>query len=392
MARRKAAPEQGFTENNKVQLIRGGVDYFNKLEEIIDGATETIHLQTYIYDADETGNRINNALIRAAGRGVKVFVLIDGYASKDFPKEKIQELRDGGVHFRWFEPLIRSSDFYFGRRLHHKVTVVDSRFSLVGGINISDKYNDTPGKPAWLDWCLLTEGETSIELCRICVEMFEKSNWSERKKKIPAPEQEKFSFPEKCRVRVRRNDWVRRFRQISRSYNELFRTAEKEIMIMCSYFLPGPEFCKSLQRAARRGVKIKVIIAGTSDVKVAKYAERHMYRWYFRNKIEIYEYQKTILHAKIAVADNNWVTVGSYNVNNISAYASIELNLEVKSEPLAQEVKSHFEEIIANDCMRITEEKFKPENLMRQLFHRSAYEVVRVMFYVSTFYFKQRKT
>ena len=392
MARRKANPEQGFTVNNKVQLIRGGTPYFTLLEELIDKAEDTIHFQTYIFDADETGNKVIDALCRAGQRNVRVFLLIDGYASKDFPKEAIDKLKENKVNFRWFEPLYRSSDFYFGRRLHHKVLVVDARFSLVGGVNVSNKYNDMPDQPAWLDWALFTEGETSIELCRICVEMFDKSNWSSKRKRIPLPEEEKFNFPEKCKVRIRRNDWVRRYRQISRSYSELFRTAEKEVMIMCSYFLPGPEFLKSLSRATRRGVTIKVIIAGASDVKLAKYAERHMYRWYFRNKVEIYEYQPNILHAKIAVADDNWVTVGSYNVNNISAYASIELNLEVVDKKLAAEVKKHCEEIIQKDCIQITEDKFKPENLLKQLFHRTMYEVVRLMFYVFTFYFKQRRS
>jgi cardiolipin synthase len=392
MARRKANPEQGFTLNNKVKLIRGGAPYFTLLEELIDNAEDTVHLQTYIFDADETGNKVVDALCRAGKRNLKVFLLIDGYASKNFPKEAIEKLKENNVHFRWFEPLFRSSDFYFGRRLHHKILVVDSRYSLVGGVNISNKYNDMPDEPAWLDWALFTEGEVSIELCKICVEMFEKSSWSTKRKRIPLPEEEQFKFQEKCKVRVRRNDWVRRYRQISRSYSELFRTAEKEIMIMCSYFLPGPEFQKSIIRATRRGVKIKVIIAGASDVKLAKYAERHMYRWYFRNKVEIYEYQPNILHAKLAVADNNWVTVGSYNVNNISAYASIELNLEVVNERLAEEVKQYCDEIIRKDCLQVTEDKFKPENLLKQLFHRTMYEIVRMMFYIFTFYFRQRRS
>jgi len=392
MPRRKRYTERGFSENNNVQLVRGGTEYFTLLEQLIDKALTSIHLQTYIFDADETGNRIIDALIKAASRGVQVFLLIDGYASKNFPEEQIERLKKEGVHFRWFEPLFRSTDFYFGRRLHHKVIVIDARYSLVGGINISNKYNDMPDHPAWLDWGLYSEGEVSVELSTICVEMFDKSNWSRKKKKIAEPPKEVFSFPEKCKVRILRNDWVRHYHEISRSYNNLFATAKSDILIMCSYFLPGPQFCRSLERAAKRGVKVKVVIAGASDVKVAKYAERHMYRWYFRNKIEIYEYQKNILHAKITVADDNWVTIGSYNVNNISAYASIELNLEVKNEILAKEVKIHFDNIVKNDCIKITEENFKPENIFKKIFHRTAYEVVRAMFYLSTFYFRQRKT
>src|SRR5688572_8002717 len=194
MARRKTNPQQGFTLNNKVQLIRGGAPYFNLLEELIDKAEDTIHFQTYIFDADETGNKVIDALCRAGQRKIKVFLLIDGYASKNFPKEAIEKLKENNVHFRWFEPLFRSSDFYFGRRLHHKILVVDAKYSVVGGGSVSNKYSDRPNQPGWLDWALLTEGEACIELCRVCVEMVEKRSSSKRRKKIPVPEKELFSF------------------------------------------------------------------------------------------------------------------------------------------------------------------------------------------------------
>src|SRR4029077_14448258 len=113
-----------------------------------------IQLQVYIYDNDETGKKITEALKTAAKRNVQVFLLVDGFASQHLSRGFIRELKDAGIHFRFFEPLFRSRHSYFGRRLHHKVVVVDNREAMVGGINISNHYNDMPGQAGWLDFAL----------------------------------------------------------------------------------------------------------------------------------------------------------------------------------------------------------------------------------------------
>src|SRR5690606_24201691 len=121
-----------YTNFNRVRLVRGGRDYFNELADLIRKATQSIHLQVYIFIADETGQLIAEELIEAAKRGVQVFVLADGYASKDLPKEFIRRMRSAGIRFRFFEPLLKSERFYLGRRLHHKVVVADGYYGLVG--------------------------------------------------------------------------------------------------------------------------------------------------------------------------------------------------------------------------------------------------------------------
>lgn len=154
--------------SHKVKLIRGGKEYFELLLDLINGATDSIHLQTYIFDDDETGTLIANALKAAAKRNVSVHLFTDGYASQGMSEKFINEMRNSSIHLRFFEPLFRSSYFYFGRRMHHKVFVADTRFALVGGINITDRYNDMPGDPAWLDFALYAEGEIAKELCVLC--------------------------------------------------------------------------------------------------------------------------------------------------------------------------------------------------------------------------------
>ncbi len=382
-----------YSASNSVQLVRSGNNYFELLLSLIDKATESIHLQTYIFDDDETGLVVAGALKKAAQRDVQVHLLADGYASQRISSKLIGEFEQAGVHFRFFEPIFRSKHFYFGRRMHHKIFVADARFALVGGINIADRYNDLPGIPAWLDFALYTEGEIATELCVLCWKTW---NSFPVKMGITPCEEKKtifdFSNRPTSRVRLRRNDWVRRRNEISATYIEMFRNAHSHITIVCSYFLPGKMIRRLLRDAAKRGVKIRVVIASRSDIALAKNAERWMYDWLLRNKIELYEFQPTVLHAKVAVCDSEWLTIGSYNINNISAYISIELNLDVRNNAFAKEAEQSLEKIIQDDCKAITnEEYFNSKNILKQFIRWSSYQIIRTIIYLLTFYYKQER-
>ncbi len=387
----KAATE--YTAQNKVELIRGGKQYFDLLLQLINNATESIHLQTYIYDDDETGIQVANALKSAVKRNVEVYIIVDGYASKVMPQKFIDELRNAGIHFKMFEPLFRSKQFYFGRRMHHKMVVVDTKFAMVGGVNISNRYNDMPGQPAWLDFALYIEGEIARELCVLCWKTW--NGFSQGMKITPCEEKEMnytISPAEACLARMRREDWVRRKNEVSKTYIKMLRNAQSHLTILCSYFLPGRTIRRLLSNASARGVRIKVVTAGPSDVMIAKYAERWLYDWLLRNKIELYEYQKNILHGKIAVCDTEWMTVGSYNINNISAHASIELNLDVKNSEFAKQVETTLGKIISDDCVLISKEHhIHSKNIIKQFVRWFSYQFIRIIFYLFTFYFKQRE-
>lgn len=381
-----------YTKNNKVQLIRGGKEYFDLLLKLIGMAKDTIHLQVYIFDDDETGKKVAEALKTAVQRKVQVYLMADGYASQVMSQKFIDELRAAGIHFRLFEPVFRSKYFYFGRRLHHKVFVVDTRYALVGGLNISDRYNDMPGQPAWLDFALFAEGEIARQLCVLCWKTWR--GFPKRMGITPCEEKElqfNFSDEEKSTVRMRRNDWVRRKNEISRTYIEMFKNAKSEVTILCSYFLPGRTISKYILQALERGVTIKVVLAGLSDVMIAKYAERYIYDWMLRHKIRIYEYQGTVLHGKVAVSDKVWATIGSYNVNNISAYASIELNLDILNPSFARSLDNFLEEIIRTNCLEITKERLaKTTTLFKQFIRWSSYQIIKLGFFLFTFYFREK--
>ncbi|MBC7508320.1 MAG: phospholipase [Ferruginibacter sp.] len=382
-----------YSIQNKVKVIYGGKEYFDLLLSMINAATESIHLQTYIYDDDATGLLVADALKAAAKREVEVHLLTDGYASQHLSKKFIDGLAEAGVHFRFFEPLLKSHHYYFGRRLHQKVFVADGKYAIVGGRNIADRYNDLPGSTAWLDFALYAAGEVATELCVLCWK-----TWNGFPVKMDITPCEKkqlvfsFSEHETTSIRVRRNDWVRRKNEISATYIEMLRQSQSHITILCSYFLPGKIIRRLLKHAAKRGVKITVITAGPSDVILAKNAERWLYDWLLRNNIKLYEYQPAILHAKVAVCDGEWLTIGSYNINNISAYASIELNLDVRNATLAGSLDQTMETIIKKDCVAITSEgHIHTKNIFKQFIRWGSYQFIRIAFYVLTFYFKQRR-
>jgi cardiolipin synthase len=274
--------------------------------------------------------------------------------------------------------------------MHHKVLVVDGHYGLVGGINISNRYNDIDDDPAWLDWALYLEGPAAGALFKVCIDVWARPGQMALKRSLrhelpPVPP------PGSSQLRIRRNDWVKRKHQISRSYIDMLKRATSTVIIMSGYFLPGTIIRHHLSRAAKRGIEIKVMVAGKSDVPLAKHAERYMYRWLLKRNIRLYEYNGSVLHGKMATRDKKWVTIGSYNVNDISAYASVELNVDVNNAEFATLVHQQLESIIEKDCVLVTEEDYnKRYNIFQRFIQYCSYWLVRIIFYLFTFYFKQR--
>jgi cardiolipin synthase len=394
MAARKSKRKfsSAYTEN-KIKLVRGGRDYFTTLLHMIGKAKSTIHFQTYIFEDDETGRSVADALIAAAQRNVIVYLLLDGYASQSLPAPFIKKLQEAGIHFRFFEPLVKSRHFYFGRRLHNKIVVIDTACTLVGGVNITNRYNDMPGQPAWLDFALYTEGPVSKEVAAICWK-----NWkgfTRQSEQNPSENDHPvfdFNKDETSLVRVRVNDWVRNKLQISKTYQEMFKKSNSYIIILSSYALPGIIFRKSLEKAVKRGVVVKMIITGESDVMLVKNAERYWYDWLMRNNIAIYEYTKNVLHGKLSICDGEMMTIGSYNVNDLSAYASVELNMDVKDTAFITKAEKMMQKIMDEDCVLISRENLAiTSNLFKRFVQWLSYTLIRLAFNVSTFYYRQQR-
>jgi cardiolipin synthase A/B len=393
MKRRKAKKIfHGYMQDNSCRLVHSGSDYFSLLLQLINEATQSVHLQVYIYEDDDTGKEVAAALMAAAQRNVKVYLMVDGYASGSLSKSFIKHITDGGVNFRFFDPLFKSRSFYFGRRMHHKIIVVDAARGMVGGINITNRYNDTPAHPAWLDFALYVEGQVAKEMCTLCNKTW-KGFAGTPSEIVCIPDSTQQIPPDQNRlIRMRRNDWVRKKNQVSGSYLEMFSHATSHVTVLSSYFLPGNLFRRRLKKAVQRGVKVRIIIAGLSDVKLSKNAERFLYDWFIRNNIEIYEYEKNVLHGKLGTCDGEWMTIGSYNVNDISAFASIELNLDVRNKDFVTHTDQMLEQIIREDCTRVTREHLAATtNIFKKFIRWTSYKIFRGIFYLFTFYFRQTK-
>ena len=158
-----------------IELIRGGKQFFDLLEKLIDEAKIEIHIQYYICEPDETGNAIMNALIKAAQREVEVYFVLDAYGSSKLPESWHQKMIDAGVKFKWFRPVIRFGNMELGRRLHHKILAIDEQVSLVTGVNIADRYNDINNIKAWLDFALLVKGIPAKEIKQRSLQIWQKT-------------------------------------------------------------------------------------------------------------------------------------------------------------------------------------------------------------------------
>jgi len=339
---------KNYRPADEIKLVFSGKDYFEVLEQIINGSRESLYLQTYIFEADTTGLRIVTALKQAAQRGVAVYLLIDAYGSYPFPRDLAKDLKQSGVNFRLFSPLFSSESIYFGRRLHHKIVVADKNIGLTGGINIADKYSGFHGEAPWLDYAILTKGQVCEYLHWLCHSFHRRSASRQLKaleKVKPLSAEGKTNL-----VRFRRNDWIRNRNEIYKSYVESIIGATDCITIVASYFLPGNTIRKLLRNAASRGVRINIILAGKSDIPSLRHAEHFMYDFYLKNNIRLYEWTNSIMHGKAMIVDNKWATVGSYNLNLLSHYISVELNTDISDPIFAKSFSQHLEHIMEHNC------------------------------------------
>lgn len=359
-----------------VELIPSGGAYFCMLGKLIDGATHTIHLQVYIFSNDETGKVIIEKLCLAAARGIKIYLVVDGYASADFDKELMKKLFSQGIYVKRFSP-IHVLRLKIGRRLHHKIIVVDNIRAMVGGINIADKYNKVNEDEPWLDNVIYVTGPVVNEINNFCLKYLPNAI----RKKLSANQKPNVQSINTTNIKLIQNDWWRKKTEISTAYNRIFRESKKEITIVASYFFPGFIKRRLLLNAANRGVRITIITAAYSDVWIMKPAIKYLYGLLLRNNIQIYEWNRSILHSKIAVADDNWSTIGSYNLNALSDYGSTEANIEVLDENFYKICKRFIDDIILKGSNAITpNEYFSIKSRLLQPYRWFCYHVIRIIF------------
>lgn len=363
-----------------LELVYSGEDYFSRLETIIRNSQIELHIQMYLFEIDTTGKRIITAIKEAAARKVKIFILLDGLGSLSFPSEIIEELRRNGIQIRFFAPLFSAYTFYLGRRLHQKVVIADAKIALIGGINIADKYHGTLTEAPWLDYAVQLNGTIAQPLEVLCRNIyFKKKRLSSQKIKSV------FHVQEDAVVRILQNDWLKRKNEICDQYIKSIRHAKKEIIIVGSYFLPGIRIIKALNKASKNNVKIKLILTGISDLPMTRRATCFLYSKLLHYNIELYEWNKSVLHGKSAVIDGYWTTIGSFNLNNLSSYGSVEMNVEINSAVFSKMYQSHLNQIIA-ECESITLESLKIKtHFFSRLINLLSYIITRLIEIVVTY-------
>jgi len=370
--------------NNQITLLQNGEAYFPAIEAALDRAVHEIYLESYIFENDNTGRRIAEALRRAAFRGVKTHVLIDGFGSNRLPKTTVDYLKAAGVMVLKFRPKISPWTLRRRRlrRLHRKIVVVDQEIAFVGGINIIDDM-DMPGQTSpRYDYAVSVEGPLVKEIYDSSRRVWSRVAWTRLR---PAWSRDNYRQAPSTEPRghmrsaflVRNN--IRHRRDIEDAYLQAIEQAQFEIILANAYFLPGLNFRHALLDAAGRGVRVILLLQGRVEYRLLHYASHALYGSFLDAGMEIYEYHKSLMHAKVAVIDEHWATVGSSNLDPFSLLLALEANVVVDDENFAKKLKHSLEQAIKMGARRIFENSWRTQPIRVRLASWLSYGLVRFM-------------
>lgn len=373
-----------ITEGNRLTLLRNGAEYFPALEEAIRGARREVFLETYIFAGDESARRITDALIDAAGRGVAVHVLVDGFGSRDLmPSDLGYRLLAAGVKFLVFRPEVRWFQFRRQRlrRMHRKIVVADARVGFVGGINIIDDMH-TPGHmPPRFDFAVRVEGPLVAQMQEQAERLWARVAWVRLHRRWRARLRAELDFARKGTQRAAllvRDNLRHRF-DIEDAYLEAIHGAREEIIIANAYFFPGRRFRQALIAAARRGVRVVVLLQGRVEYVLLHYASRALYGLLLDAGVEIHEYYKSFLHAKVAVIDAHWSTVGSSNIDPFSLMLAREANVVALDREFAAELREALQQALEVGARVVQKRRWFQKPLATRIAIWIAYAAVRLL-------------
>jgi cardiolipin synthase len=372
---------------NQLELLQNGTAYFPRLCADIDVAQHSVYLETYIFAPDKTGRMVVDALRRAAERGVVVRVLLDGFGSADFSKAWLAELTAAKVQIQWFRREIspftlQRSRMRRLRRLHRKLVVVDSEVAFVGGINI---INDISSRDHFssprLDYAVRVQGAMAGDIHSAMRRLWGVVSWANfrrRGKEIRRLVRER-AKPVTPGIALVLRDSLRHRHDIENAYLKAIEDARSEIIIANAYFLPGRAFRMALIQAAQRGVRVMLLLQGRVEYRLQHYATHALYDKLLAAGVEIYEYQPSYLHAKVAVIDGLWSTVGSSNIDPFSLLLAREANMVIRDTGFAAELRASLLAAIANDALRIGDGNNVSRSLWGRVIARASYGIVRLL-------------
>lgn len=379
-----------FRDGNRIDLLRNGEQYFLLLEREIEAAAHEIYLETYIFEADATGNRIAQTLIRAARRGVAVHLLVDGYGSRLFARNLQPRLLEAGVQSLVFRPELSLFNFRRTRlrRLHRKLAVIDGRVGFCGGINIIDDVNSEGPQHPRFDYAVCVQGPLLADMHAAVRAVWQRATWTHRRRRwAPAvgPRRLEAGPVGDRRAAFLVRDNLRHRHDIERAYLAAIRTAKSEVVIANAYFLPGKRFRRALRAATKRGVRVVLLLQGRVEYILVHYATRALYHQLLDAGVEIHEYQRSFLHAKVAVIDGNWATIGSSNIDPVSLLLAREANVVVENEDFARELRDSLQSAIASSARPVAREYGLNMGVTTRLLTWIAYGLVRMLTSISSY-------
>lgn len=328
---------------NKVELFRNGGDFFPAMFREFDLATRHICIEFYILRNDQIGNLFAETLINAVQRGVTVYLMYDYLGSLETPGSYFRHLEEAGITcFPFNRPSFKRGIAWFDRRNHRKFAVIDGTRAFLGGMNIGDEYAGFGDSVLhWRDVGIRLEGAAVTQLQKHFVDL-----WTSETGIIPVINAPPLlvSPPGNAEAMVVSGGPHHNASFIRSSFRMAIAGAAKSVKIITPYFVPGPRIVRSLLRAAKRGVRIQLLLPAISDVRLAKIASRAYLSPLLKAGVEIYERQGTILHAKVMLIDSCWATLGSANFDLRSFHRNYEVNVVIDSPEFGQQIEEMFTE------------------------------------------------
>ena len=398
-----------LTDGHQLRLIEGGEAYFRHLIGAIEQARSQVQLETYIFDFHGAASAVAEALERAALRGVRVWLVVDGVGTGALPPQWAQRFAQAGVECRIYSPLGRLGLLIPSRwrRLHRKLAVVDGQMAFCGGINILDDWFDarhgTLTHPR-LDFAVQARGamvqqvqETMTRLwwrlqavSHVRQHHFPEAFSSFRAAGLHLPwaeEGQAGAGQMVARAGLLLRDNVLHRTQIEKAYLRAIAGARHEVLIANAYFLPGRRLRKALVMAAQRGVRVRLILQGRYDYFMQYHAVRPVYGALLAAGIEIHEYTASFLHAKVAVVDPQrdrpWATVGSSNLDPLSLLLAREANVVVADRAFARQLHQRLEQIMAEHCVPVSVQSYQRRSWHQRLRDRMAFGLMRLALFLS---------
>jgi cardiolipin synthase len=372
-----------FLAGNRIDLLETGAEFFPALIEAIATAACEVHIETYIFSDDVTGRSIVDALVAAAQRGVTVRVLVDGFGARDFPQGLGQRLAASGAMVEIYRPEVAQLRLrrHRLRRLHRKLAVIDGRLAFVGGINIIDD-RDAPHPAPRFDYAVRVEGPLVARIHASVRHLWRLVGWAKlqhRPPRLPGSPcaQDRPAGTMTAAFLIRDN--LRHRRDIEDAYLDAIGRARTGVLLASAYFLPGRRFRHTLLDAAARGVSVTILLQGKVEHALLHYATQAIYRQLLAGGVRIFEYHPGFLHAKVAVVDGAWATVGSSNIDPFSLLLAREANVVVRDHGFAAQLAASLQRAIGNAAREVVTADLARRSLTARTLRWLAYSLVRLL-------------